>query len=264
MAINAARGLPSFSEMLQGYRNKGGLGDALKAGLEGYDKGRAAIAAEKKAVGDAELQQSEIKKNLAAANKDPLNDMVDIRGMQPNMKPEQFQALKMTATQTPDGRLLVSKNTVSQMIPLVRQQSSEDMARAGQEAAEKRSVAAMIEARRAQQEAENERNNRANKVQQETNARMAQGQALTAAESTLKEGSKRSGIKKVWDKVVNTDTQKELDRAQQVRSQAIGSALNKLQPGETAMINPATGDIVSVTPEEMGAAIQQGYQQVNH
>lgn len=39
MAIDATRGLPSFSEMLSAFRNRGSLASALNAGVQGVEKG---------------------------------------------------------------------------------------------------------------------------------------------------------------------------------------------------------------------------------
>lgn len=44
MAIDPTRGLPSFSEMYNAYKNQGSLGDSIKAGTEGFMSARAAKA----------------------------------------------------------------------------------------------------------------------------------------------------------------------------------------------------------------------------
>ena len=44
MAIDTTRGLPSFSEMYNAYKNQGSIGDAIKAGTEGFTSARAAKA----------------------------------------------------------------------------------------------------------------------------------------------------------------------------------------------------------------------------
>lgn len=67
MALDATRGLPSFSEMLSAFRNRGSLADGLKAGLAGYEKGVGMAAAEKKAASDQRLQGAQTEEALAKA-----------------------------------------------------------------------------------------------------------------------------------------------------------------------------------------------------
>ncbi len=60
MAIDPLRGLPSFSEMYNAYKNRGGLGQALQGGIDAYTEGRAAKSKEN-------LQSAEAEKNRADA-----------------------------------------------------------------------------------------------------------------------------------------------------------------------------------------------------
>ncbi len=60
MAIDATKGLPSFSEMYNAYKNRGNLGDVLKAGVTSYYQG-------KDEANKAKYIQSEAAKNQAEA-----------------------------------------------------------------------------------------------------------------------------------------------------------------------------------------------------
>lgn len=56
MAIDPTRNLPSFSEMYQAYKNRGGLGQALQGGLNAYTGQKKQVAEESK--DNASAQQS--------------------------------------------------------------------------------------------------------------------------------------------------------------------------------------------------------------
>lgn len=53
MAINTTRGLPSFSEMYNAFKNRGSLADVINAGVKGYTEGSAAVSKAKKEAAEA-------------------------------------------------------------------------------------------------------------------------------------------------------------------------------------------------------------------
>lgn len=67
MALDATRGLPSFSEMLQAFRNRTSLGETLQAGLAGYEKGVGLAAKSKEAASEADLRTAQADEARAKA-----------------------------------------------------------------------------------------------------------------------------------------------------------------------------------------------------
>ena len=67
MAIDATRNLPSFSEMLQAFRNRTSLGQTLKAGFEGYEKGVGMKQAAEKEASEAALRKAQADEASAKA-----------------------------------------------------------------------------------------------------------------------------------------------------------------------------------------------------
>lgn len=89
MAIDATRGLPSFSEMLTAFRNKGSLADTLKAGLAGYEKGVGIKAAAAKEASEASLRaaQAEEAKAKAESLRTPKAKRVPLAALPETIKP---------------------------------------------------------------------------------------------------------------------------------------------------------------------------------
>lgn len=153
MAIDATRGLPSFSEMYTAFKNRGGLAEAITGGLGAYYEGKAAKGKAEESAAEIELKRAQAKKALAEANKDPYADYQDISTLAPVLSKEQFDVLKLSATPV-GGKLMVPKSQIQTLTPLVREQGAERRAELAREAEAKRLEDMLAEQARRQRESE--------------------------------------------------------------------------------------------------------------
>jgi hypothetical protein len=254
MALNVNRNLPSFSEMRSAMQNKNSLEEAIKSGYQGYLSGAESARKSKETEADIALKSAQAKEALSKANADPMKDYTDIRALAGSLTKEQYDTLAATATPMGD-KMMVKKSEVANLIPLVKEQG-----------VERRAELARLEETKARARADERQASliksladRQEKSLRASEERQAKQQALGTAGEVLKEAEKRPPITKATDWLLGTERQKQIKQAQQIRQQA----LNALQPGETAMVHPTTGEIVAVPPEEIAGAIKQGYQHLS-
>lgn len=115
MAIDATRGLPSFSEMYGAYKNRGGLADAINAGVSGFESGMKMTSDKKQAQAEIALKNAQAQEALGKATKDPNASKMDIRPFAATMDPGAFELLKAGATMGPNGELLIDKSASPQI-----------------------------------------------------------------------------------------------------------------------------------------------------
>jgi hypothetical protein len=255
MALDSTHGLPSFSEMYSAYKNKGGLADVINAGFSGYERGSELARKNKETQAEAELKSAQAKEALSKANKDPMADYMDIRSLASGLSKPQYDALAATAIPLGD-KLMVKRSEVSStVIPLVREQGVDRRAELAR--AEEATARAKAEEKQANLlKALSDRQERALKA---GDIRQEKQQALSTAGDVIKEAEKRAPISKVTDYLFNTERQQQIKQAQKIRQ----DALKSLQPGETAMLNPKTGEIVAVSADEIQSALDQGFQHIS-
>lgn len=167
MAIDATRGLPSFSEMYSAFKNRGGLADAITAGFQGFESGRAGAAKAQESAANVELTRAKAKEAMANANKDPLANMMDASLIKPNVSKEQWALIEAAGTPVGD-KLMIPRSYLSSIVPLVREQGSERRAELSREAEAKKleeQLAAQAERQRQSERAGDERQAEAQRMQ---------------------------------------------------------------------------------------------------
>lgn len=130
MAIDATKGLPSFSEMYAAYKNRASLGDALQSGLQGYEKGVGMAQQGEKISSEADYHraQAEALRNKTA---NPTKDMFDVRTLENVLSPEQYAIVKNTATPGADGGLYITKDEARSLVSVAGQKSTAHSADVG-------------------------------------------------------------------------------------------------------------------------------------
>jgi hypothetical protein len=141
MAIDSTKGLPSFSEMYSAYKNRGGLGDVINAGVSGYYDAKAAKSKEN-------LQASEAEKNRAAAKKDLMPKEEGVIRLDQILDPKEKQDLMQYAKPNDQGLLVLPISTynavtkrgqgqealdLKNQLTLAQQQQAEERAKNAQE-----------------------------------------------------------------------------------------------------------------------------------
>lgn len=132
MAIETTRGLPSFSEMYQAYKNRGNIGQALEAGVTGYLEGKASTAGTKNKVAEANKYNAEAE-SLRNKISNPTSGMFDVRALEGKLPPDQYELLLKTASPvslTDPGRY-ISNAEAGQYIRLLGQEAATNSANAG-------------------------------------------------------------------------------------------------------------------------------------
>ncbi len=136
MAINATRGLPSFSEMYSAFKNRGSLGEALQGGFKAYDEGRAATSKEN-------LQASEAEKNRAEAKAKSAPKEAFVR-LDQILDPKEKQDLAQYATPNDQGVMVLPVSTYNAVTKRGQGQETlelkNQLALADQKAAEERAT----------------------------------------------------------------------------------------------------------------------------
>lgn len=143
MALDALHGLPSFSEMLQAFKNRTSLGETLQTGLAGYEKGVGMKTAAAKEVSESDLRSAQAEearakaKNLGSTTskkrvplaalpetiKPQLASYVDEEGMVP------YEAAQVALSTTEQGRKAEGANKELEM----RQQQLEQSRKSQEE-----------------------------------------------------------------------------------------------------------------------------------
>ncbi len=104
MAIDTTRGLPSFSEMYSAFKNKGNLGEVLKAGVTGYND-----ATNDRSKRD--LQAAEAEKNRAEAKKASMPKSEGVVRIDQILDANEKAALAQYAQPNEQGLLVVPIST---------------------------------------------------------------------------------------------------------------------------------------------------------
>lgn len=174
MAINSTRNLPSFSEMYSAFKNRGGLGDALQAGVTGFNEGAAAQSKEN-------LQASEAEKNRAEAKAKAAPKEGVIR-LDQILDPKEKEALAQYASPNEQGLLVLPISTYNAVTKRGQ----------GQEALDLKNQLVLEQAKAAEERAANQA--RLAKVAEEKAALQAQlgprAQELSATRSLAEEAGK--------------------------------------------------------------------------
>lgn len=107
MAINSTRGLPSFAEMYEAYKNRGSLGQSLQAGVEGLKSGIEIARKGKETDAEAKLKNAQALKAETDAKR-PKEGFIRIDQI---IDPREKADLAQYATANEEGVLVVPQST---------------------------------------------------------------------------------------------------------------------------------------------------------